>query len=184
MCSSDLGLFAQNVLKLHGMPTSIVFYRDLVFTAKFWAELFKLQGVELAMSPAYHPQTVGQTKVVNKCLEQYLRSFSADRPTEWSEWLCLAEYWFNTNYHSATKITPYEAVYGFPPPRLMDYIPGTTQVADVDSLLQSRQQILTLLRQNLVDAQACMKQQSDLHRSERAFNIGDWVYLRLQPYKQ
>ena len=52
-------LFAQNVLKLHGMPTSIVSDRDLVFTAKFWAELFKLQGVQLAMSSAYHPQTDG-----------------------------------------------------------------------------------------------------------------------------
>ena len=75
-------------------------------------------------------------------------------------------------------------MYGFPPPRLLDYIPGTTQVVAVDSLLQSRQHILTLLKQNLVDAQACMKQQCDLHRSERAFNVGDWVYLRLQPYKQ
>ena len=74
-------LFTQNVLKLHGMPTSIVSDRDLVFTAKFWVELFKLQGVQLAMSSAYHPQTDGQTEVVNKCLEQYLRSFSADRPT-------------------------------------------------------------------------------------------------------
>ena len=52
-------LFAQNVLKLHSMPTSIVFNRDLVFTAKFWAELFKLQGVQLAISSAYHPQTNG-----------------------------------------------------------------------------------------------------------------------------
>ena len=112
-----------------------------------------------------------------------MRSFSVDRPTEWSEWLYLAEYWFNTNYHLATK-TPYEVVYGFPPPRLMDYILRTTQVEAVDSLLQSRLQILTLLRQNLVDAQAHMKQQSDLHRSERAFNVGDWVYLRLHPYKQ
>ena len=90
------------------------------------------------MSSAYHPQTNSQTEVVNKCLEQYLRYFSADRPIEWSEWLYLAEYLFNTNYHSATKITPYKVVYGFPPPRLMDYIPGTTQVAVVDSLLQSR----------------------------------------------
>lgn len=74
-------------------------------------------------------------------------------------------------------------MYGFPPPLLMDYIPGTTQVAAVDSLLQSGKQILALLRQNLVTTQAQMKQQYDLHRTERVFNVGDWVYLRLQPYK-
>ena len=48
-------LFAQNILKLHGMPTSIVSDRDSIFTAKFWAKLFKLQGVQLAMSSTYHP---------------------------------------------------------------------------------------------------------------------------------
>ena len=62
-------LFAQNVLKLHGMPASIVSDKDPMFTTKFWVELFKLQGVQLAMSLAYHPQTDGQTEVVNKCLE-------------------------------------------------------------------------------------------------------------------
>ena len=85
-------LFAQNILKLHGMPTSIVSDKDPVFSAKFWAELFKLQRVQLVMSSTYHPQTDGQIEVVNKCLEQYLRSFSVDRPTEWSEWLYLVEY--------------------------------------------------------------------------------------------
>ena len=131
------------------------------------------------MSSAYHPQTDGQTEVVNKSLEHYLRSFSADRPTEWAKWLYLAEFWFNTNYHTATKMTPYEALYGYSPPKLMDYVPGMTQVATVDSILQSRQQMMTLLKQNLVEAQARMKQQSDLHRTERVFQVGDWVYLRL-----
>ena len=69
--------------KLHGIPISIVFDRDPVFTTKFWAELFKLQGVQLAMSSTYHLQLDGQTKVVNKSLEHYLRSFSSDRPTKW-----------------------------------------------------------------------------------------------------
>ena len=78
-------LFTQNVLKLHGMPASIVSDKDPMFTTKFWVELFKLQGVQLAMSLAYHPQTDGQTKVVNKCLEQYLRYFFVDRPIEWSD---------------------------------------------------------------------------------------------------
>jgi len=80
-------LFAQHVLKLHGMPSSIVSDRNPVFTAKFWAELFRLQGVQLAMSSVYHPHSDGQTEVINKSLEHYLRTFSADRPTEWAEWL-------------------------------------------------------------------------------------------------
>ena len=48
-------LFAQHILKLHGMPTSLIFDRDPVFTAKFWAKLMRLQGVQLAMSSTYHP---------------------------------------------------------------------------------------------------------------------------------
>ena len=176
--------FAQNVLKLHGMPTSIVSDRDPMFTTKFWAEFFKLQGVQLAMSYAYHPQTNGQTEVANKSLEHYLRSFVGDRPTKWSEWLNLAEYWFNTNYYMATKVTLYEALYGFALPKLLDYIPGTTKVVDVDTILQPRHSILSLLKQNLVVAQTRTKQQSDLHRTERVFQVGDQDYLRVQPYKQ
>ena len=104
------------------------------------------------MSTAYHPQTDGQTEVVNKSLEHYLRSFSVDRPSEWFDWLYLAEFWFNTNYHTAIKLTPFEALYGTALPRLLDYVPGTTQVAAVDTLLHSRQQMLALLKQNLVAA--------------------------------
>ena len=72
--------YMQNVFKLHGMPTSIVSNRDPIFTSHFWQELMKLQGIQLAMSSAYHPQTDGQTEVVNKSLEHYLRSFAADKP--------------------------------------------------------------------------------------------------------
>uniref|UniRef100_A0A2N9GN34 Reverse transcriptase n=1 Tax=Fagus sylvatica TaxID=28930 RepID=A0A2N9GN34_FAGSY len=73
-------LFMKNVFKLHGMPTSIVSDRDTAFTANFWQELFKIQEVELAMSSSYHPQTDGQTEVVNRSLEQYLRAFAGDKP--------------------------------------------------------------------------------------------------------
>ena len=52
----------------------------------------KLQGVELAMSSAYHPQTDGQTKVVSKSLEHNLRAFAADKPSSLVKWLPLVEY--------------------------------------------------------------------------------------------
>lgn len=48
------------------------------------------------------------------------------------DWLHLAEFLFNTNYHTSTKLTPYKALYGSPPPRMMDYIPGTTKVEAKD----------------------------------------------------
>uniref|UniRef100_A0A2N9GRJ2 Integrase catalytic domain-containing protein n=1 Tax=Fagus sylvatica TaxID=28930 RepID=A0A2N9GRJ2_FAGSY len=73
-------LFLQHVFKLHGMPTSIVSDRDTAFTSLFWEELFRKQGIELAMSSAYHPQSDGQTKVVNKSLKHYLKAFAANKP--------------------------------------------------------------------------------------------------------
>ena len=144
----------------------------------------RLQGVQLAMSTAYHPQSDGQTKVVDKSLEHYLRAFAADRPHSWVDWLPLAEFWFNTNFHTSTKLTPFEALFGYPPPRLLDYILGTTKVESVEVHLKTKQQLLTLLKQNLRAAQERMKVNVDRHRTERNFAEGDWVYLRLQPYKQ
>ena len=66
----------------------------------------------------------------------------------------------------------------------MDYIPGTTKVEGVDAHLKSKQQLTSLLRQNLVAIQERMKLYSDKHRTERSFSVGDLVFLRLQAYKQ
>ena len=66
----------------------------------------------------------------------------------------------------------------------MDYVPGTTQVGAVDLLLKDRQQLLSLLKHNLTAAQERMKWYADKKRVDWSFDVGDWVYLRLQPYKQ
>lgn len=112
-----------NVFKLHGIPRSIVSDRDAVLVSAFCKELVKLQGCALNLSPAYHPQSDGQTLVVNRCLETYLRCTTSDKPQLWSRWLPLAEYWYNTSYHSATHTTPYEIVFGQPPPIHLPYLP-------------------------------------------------------------
>ena len=112
----------------------------------------RLQGVQLAMSSSYHPQTDAQTEVVNRSLEQYLRSFTNDRLAKWVKWLPLCEHWSNTNFHVSTKCTPFEALFGIPPPKLLDYIPSTTKVEAVDRQLHSRQELIAVLRHNLVQA--------------------------------
>lgn len=64
--------FVNGVVKLQGMPRSIINDRDPIFISNFWREFFKLSGTQLKMSSAYHPQTDGQSEVVNRCVEQYL----------------------------------------------------------------------------------------------------------------
>lgn len=61
--------FVREILRLHGVPPSIVNDRDRVFLSSFWKSLFQLQGCTFSMSSSYHPQTDGQTEVVNRVLE-------------------------------------------------------------------------------------------------------------------
>lgn len=70
--------FVTDIIRLHGIPRSIVTDRDLHFIRDFWKEIHRLQGISLTMSTTYHPQTDGQTEALNKCLEMYLRYFTAD----------------------------------------------------------------------------------------------------------
>lgn len=176
--------FLDNIFRLHGIPSSIVSDRDKIFTSTFWKELFRLQGTTLCMSTAYHPQSDGQTEVVNRCVENYLRCLTSDRPSAWSKWLPLAEWWYNTTFHVSTSITPYEALYGQKPPHLVHYAPGGSAVAATENLLHDRDTILKLLKDHLLASQHKMKQLADKHRTDRVFEVGDWVFLRLQPFRQ
>jgi hypothetical protein len=176
--------FMDNIIKLHGLQKSIVSYSNRIFTSKFWQELFHLQGTKLKLSFGYHPQTDGQTEVVNRCLKTYLWCFVSTQPKQWVQWLSWAEYWYNTTYHTSTKMTPFEVVYGQPPPTMVGYETGTTTVAQVDETLSSWDSILRALKQHLTEAQNRMKQQMDQHRTEHEFAVGDLVFLRLQSYRQ
>ena len=73
-------IFMDNVYKLHKLLASVVSDGDPVFLSKFWKELFTIQGVNLLYSSAYHPQTDGQTEIVNKYVENYLRCMTGTNP--------------------------------------------------------------------------------------------------------
>eukprot|EP00253_Pinus_taeda_P031027 PITA_31027 len=176
--------FMDHIFNLYGLPISIVSDRDPIFTNNFWQELLRIQGTQLKLITSYHLKKDGQTEAVNKCLETYLRCFTSEKQHIWVHCLPLAEWWYNTNYHATTEMTPYEAVYGQLPPSPTSYLKGCSKVQAVDQLLQHRATMLAHLRENLHQAQNRMKQQVDQHRSERQLQEGDQVFLRHQPYKQ
>lgn len=74
-------------------------------------------------------------------------------------------------------------MYGQLPPRLLPYNPWSTTVEAVEEEMKSRDFILILVRENLQEVQVKMKQYTDKKRSKREFNIGEWVYMGLRPYR-
>ncbi|XP_059070584.1 uncharacterized protein LOC131860218 [Cryptomeria japonica] len=111
-------------------------------------ELFRLSGTELTPSTSYHPQTDGQTKIVNK-------------------WM-----------------TPFMALYGYEAPNFLYLLLGDSKVPKAKDVLQESQDILKTLKENIQKAQNQQKQYANQHRVEHSFEVGDMVYLMLQPYRQ
>lgn len=175
--------FMNQVYRLHGMPGMIISDRDRIFTSRLWQELFRLADTTLHMSSAYHPQTDGQTERLNQCLEGFLRCMAHSCPKKWASWLPLAEYWYNTSFHSALGRTPFEVLYGYPP-RALGITVNDCASAELETWLQERATMVDVIRQQLLRAQQRMKAQADKHRSERTFQVNDLVYLKLQPYIQ
>lgn len=177
-------LYMKEVYRAHGMPKVIVSDRDPVFTSIFWKEICKLTKIQLHFTSAYHPQSDGQTERVNRCLETYLRCMTGEQPRNWVEWLPLAQWWYNTNHHTALNTSPYEVVFGQTPPLHVPYIPGDSNVAAVDRTLAAREEVLNGIKEQLEKAKNRMKQLADKGRSEREFTVGTMVYLKLHPFRQ
>jgi hypothetical protein len=175
--------FMETVQKLHGSPKIIVSDKDPIFTGHFWTELFSCLGTQLAHRSSYHPQCDGQTEIVNKFLEGHLRCFVSDKQTQLFKWLPLAKWWYNTSFHIATKMTPFMALYGYHPSSITSSLKEKSKVQAVEDHIEHQQQVIQILKDNLTMAQNHMKQQAYQHRSEIIFEVGDWVFLRLQPYK-
>jgi hypothetical protein len=98
--------------------------------------------------------------------------------------VALAEWWYNTNYHLATKMTSYEVLYGFPPPTHIPYFPKDSIVASVDGYLNTKEEVIKRVRAHLQLTQNKMTMIANRKRNDRSFEIQDYVYLKLQPYRQ
>src|SRR3979490_654614 len=100
-------LYLTHVWKLPGLPKQVVSNRGPQFGSEFTRELYRLLGIKLAATTAYHPQADGQTEHVNQELEQYLRLFINERQEDWDYLLLMAEFQYNNHVHSATQQTPF-----------------------------------------------------------------------------
>jgi len=112
-------LFFRDVVKLHGIPCTIVSDRDTKFLSHFWKTLWSRLGTKLNFSTSCHPQTDGQTEVVNRSLSTMLRAILKGNHKCWDEYLPHIEFAYN-------RVVHIEAVYGFNPLTPTDLLPLPT----------------------------------------------------------
>ncbi|GKE14949.1 ty3-gypsy retrotransposon protein [Tanacetum coccineum] len=174
-------VFLEIVVKHHGIPKTIVSDRDPIFVSAFWKQLFQFSGTQLCYSTAYHPETDGQTEVVNRCLEQYLRAMVANQPHQWVRLLPWAEYSYNSSYHSSIQMSPFQAVYGRQPLAIIPYPPGSSKVAAVDELLAGRDGLLKQLKDSLLSAKNIMEVKANRKRRDVEARVGKVVYRLALP---
>lgn len=141
---------------------------------------------ELNMSSSYHPLTDGQTKRLNQCVEAFLKYAVHAFPTKWSQWLPRHNIgitrlsillWANLPMKCCLQGSQHILVKW-----TLDL--GQSIVLDVQSWLQDRTLYTEMLHQQLLHAQQRMIHQANKHRTNMKFEVGDMVYLKLQPYVQ
>ncbi|KAI5416307.1 hypothetical protein KIW84_041381 [Lathyrus oleraceus] len=93
------------------------------------------------------------------------------------------EYWYNTNYHASLKTTPFEALYGRAPPVLIRGDTPGSAVDEISKLTMERNLMIKELQEQLLKAQDMMRNQANKHRREVVYEVGDKVFLKIQPYK-
>jgi hypothetical protein len=101
----------------------LFFYRDVKFLGYFWKLLWGKLGTKLLFSTTCHPQTDGQTEVVNRILTQLLHAVIQKNLKNWEDCLPFIEFAYNRIVHSTTEFSPFKIVYGFNPLTPMDLIP-------------------------------------------------------------
>ncbi|MCI10865.1 hypothetical protein A2U01_0031962, partial [Trifolium medium] len=99
------------------------------------------------------------------------------------KWLAWAEYWYNTNYHASLKTTPFEALYGRLPPVFVRGDTNLSAVDEVNKLTAERNVMIRELQEQLLKAHNLMRNQANKHRRPVDYEVGDMVFLKIQPYK-
>ncbi|KZV42601.1 hypothetical protein F511_19861 [Dorcoceras hygrometricum] len=175
-------LYVKEIVRLHGIPSSIVSDRDPRFTSRFWKSLHKALGTKLTFSTAFHPQADGQSERVIQILEDLLRMCVLDFADSWDSKLPLVEFAYNNSYQASIEMAPYEALYGRKcrSPIHSDDIGERTEIGpDIEQASEAIKRI----RDRMKTTQSRQKSYADSHRRDLNFEIGDHVFLKVASMK-
>ena len=173
-------MLLEHVVRLHGLPETIISDRGHEFTAHLFQQLWTALGTDLRLSTAYHPQSDGGTERLIRELQQQLRAHANRSGTNWKQWLPIVEMHYNSDRHESTGKTPYEmngvdwrdqwAV------AMASARPRLTNDAAED-LLRDIRTTWEDARQVMIRQRAQQKKFADMRRREEHYKVGDQVML-------
>ncbi|KAL5842189.1 hypothetical protein ACOSQ3_012792 [Xanthoceras sorbifolium] len=177
-------LYIREIVKLLGVPASIISDRDPRFTSKFWNKFQEALGTRLSFSTTFHPQTDGQSERVIQVLEDMLRSCVIDFEGSWADHLPLIEFAYNNSYQSRIAMAPYEALY-----RRKCRTPvcwtelGEDRLVD-PGLIRRTEEKVKIIKERLKVASDRHKSYADLKRKEIEYEVSEKVFLKVSPWKK
>ena len=172
-------ILIREVIRLHGLPSSITTDRGSIFTSKYHDSLCYALKIKLKLSTAYHPQTDGQTERQNSTMEQYLRAFVNFEQNNWVELLPMAEFAYNNSKHASTQMSPFEAMQGYTP-RMSFEDPANFKAKSKSANEHARYlaELLNVLKTNLAHAQEQQAKYKDARtKTSVEFQVGSYVNL-------
>ncbi|GJY10858.1 putative reverse transcriptase domain-containing protein [Tanacetum coccineum] len=152
------GLLQQPEIFEHGVPILIISDRDSRFTSRFWQSMQEALGTRLDMSTTYHPQINGQSEPTIQTLKDMLRACVLDFGGSWDVHLPLVEFSYNSSYHSSGQLIGPE-------------------------LVQEATEKFLQIKDRRKGARDRQKSYVDKRRKPLEFSVGDYVLLKVLPWK-
>nr|KYP33020.1 Transposon Ty3-I Gag-Pol polyprotein [Cajanus cajan] len=180
-------LFFKEVVRLHGIPKTIVSGRDVKFLSHFRKSLWARLGTQLLFSTTCHPQTYGKTEVVNKSLSTLLRVILKNNKKPWDEHLPHIEFAYNRVVHKTTNLSPFEVVYGFNPLTPFDILPLPSTCSYLHKEGVSKADFTKKVHEKVksqIEKQTQKYIEYNKGRNKLIFEEGDlvWVHLRKERF--
>nr|GEZ11834.1 putative reverse transcriptase domain-containing protein [Tanacetum cinerariifolium] len=176
-------LYLNEIVVRHGVPISIISNRDSRFTSRFWKSMQETLGTRLDMSTAYHSQTDGQSERTIQTLEDMLRACIRDFKGSWDVHLLLVEFSYNNSYNSSVRCAPFEALYGRKcrSPIMWDEVVEGQLIGP--ELVDENTEKISQIKDRFKASRDCQKSYADMRRKPLEFSVGDYVLLKVSPWK-
>ena len=170
-------IFMNHIVRLHGLPETIVSDRDSKFTSRFWTETHRLLGIKLARSTAFHPQSNGASERMIRKVSQILRTVVQPDQLDWPKQLPMVEFAINSSVSESTGFAPFELTYGYLPKTIQSV--GTSEFAGVQEFADNAKELVMQAHDALIASRIRQTHNANNQRrpDDERLQVGNKAYL-------